>query len=99
MHCYIASSVHSETLGLAVIVSDHLLSDASDAEPLHNFVTDSSVSPRKRRIFTKSALAALVLWPDGSVFKEEVPNCVKHARYIYTSYEAQSTLRQERALC
>lgn len=57
--------------------------------PLHNFLTEGSTSPRKRRVFAKSSYTSLVLWPDGSVFKEDVPNCVKHARYIYTSPVAQ----------
>lgn len=47
---------------------------------------------QKQRL-NRGAYIEIVLWPDGSVYKEhDLPNCMRGARYIYAPPEATGRL-------
>jgi hypothetical protein len=67
------------------------LKEPETPSKLYNFIPDnqSTTAALHRRTFAKSSYIAVILWPDGSVFKMDLPHCIKRARYVYTPANAQ----------
>uniref|UniRef100_A0A914EAT2 Uncharacterized protein n=1 Tax=Acrobeloides nanus TaxID=290746 RepID=A0A914EAT2_9BILA len=51
------------------------------------FADESAINVRRQRL-SRGMFAPLILWPDGSIYKEDLPTCTKHPRYIYTTLDA-----------
>lgn len=51
-------------------------------------VSESMAILTRRQRISRGMFAPLILWPDGSVYKEELPKCAKRPRYIYTTPDA-----------